>query len=78
MGTLGAEAEITWSAADFQDALVAAEFGLADEPVMDAVEAGQAAQQVVAGEQRVVAGGWNVIMWMMFGNWRGRRIPSGR
>ena len=38
------------------------EVGLPDESVMDAVEAEQAGQQVVAGKQGVVAGGGHVVM----------------
>jgi hypothetical protein len=46
--------------------MVVGEFGLPNELIMDAVEAEQAGQQVVGGKQRVVAGGGEVVMWMMF------------
>ena len=62
MCTLGADNEIAGAAADFQDALTVGEFGLPDKSVIDAVEAEQAGQQVVAGKQRVVAGGGKVVM----------------
>lgn len=57
MALLGADGEIAGAAANFQDPLRPGEFGLADQLVMDAVEAEQPGQQVVAGKQRVVAGG---------------------
>src|SRR5271165_3599538 len=66
MALLGADGEIAGAAANFQDPLRPGEFGLADQLVMDAVEAEQPGQQVVAGKQRVVAGGGEVVMWMMF------------
>ena len=66
MRLLGPDSEISGAAAYFQHPMVVGEFGLPDEPVVHAVEAGQPGQQVVAGKQRVVAGGGNVVMWMMF------------
>ena len=66
MGLLGPDGEIAGTAADFQDTMAVGEFGLRDERLMDAVEAEQASQQVVAGKQRVVTGGGEVVMWIMF------------
>ena len=66
MCTLGPDGEIASATADFQDTVVVGKFGLPNEPFMDAVEAEQAGQQIVAGKQRVVASGREVVMWMMF------------
>src|ERR1700733_15486384 len=68
MSSLGTDRKISSAAAYFQHAMVRCQFGLRDQPAVDAIEAGKAGQQVVAGKQRVVAGGWNVVMWMMFGH----------
>ena len=66
MSLLGADYEIACAAAYFQHAIVVGQLGLPDEPVMDPLETRQAGQQVVAGQECVVAGGGNVVMWMMF------------
>jgi hypothetical protein len=41
------------------------EFGLRDESVVDPFHAQQAGQEVLAGKQRIVAGGGQIVMWMM-------------
>src|SRR5271168_1305163 len=68
MSSLGSDDEITCTAAYFQHTMIVGQFGLPDEPVMDPPKAGQEGQQVVAGKQRVVAGGWNIVIWMIFGH----------
>src|ERR1700721_798800 len=56
MSSLGTDRKISSAAAYFQHAMVRCQFGLRDQPAVDAIEAGKAGHRVVPGRRAAVPG----------------------